>query len=123
MLTYLTNSYGTVTTSRSSKRGNNASVNSPQQCARHIQQVLQLGSAYLPPLLVLSILATMIGPGRTNVAAGHVHGGPAVYAPFSVLHHPITGTPLHVQRDGSVPQLPPGSMAAKQERLEKNWRY
>ena len=57
VLTYLTNSYGTVTTSRSSKRGNNASVNSPQQCARHIQQVLQLGSAYLPPLLVLSILS------------------------------------------------------------------
>jgi hypothetical protein len=57
VLTYLTSSYGT--SPKKSKRGKDSSGsgNSPQQCARHIQQVLQLGSAYLPPLLVLSILS------------------------------------------------------------------
>jgi uncharacterized membrane protein YgcG len=34
-----------------------ATGNNPQICARYIQQVLQLGSAFLPPLLVLSILS------------------------------------------------------------------
>jgi hypothetical protein len=56
VLTYLTSRYG-ATTSTGKTSTANSSANSPQQCARHIQQVLQFGSAYLPPLLVLSILS------------------------------------------------------------------
>ena len=56
VLTYLTGSYGAPSKNRKGKSSSSVN-NSPQQCARHIQQVLQLGSAYLPPLLVLSILS------------------------------------------------------------------
>jgi vacuolar protein sorting-associated protein 11 len=55
VLTYLAASYGTVAAGGVAAGGQGGS--SPQQCARYIQQVLQLGSAFLPPLLVLSILS------------------------------------------------------------------
>ena len=62
---------------------------------------------------------TMIGPGRTNLAQGHVHGGPSVYAPYTPLYHPTTGTPLDGRSDGGngrsgASRLPPGSLTPKQ---------
>ena len=62
VLTYLAESYGaprlTKGSSLPAKSGaSRATANNPQICARYIQQVLQLGSAFLPPLLVLSILS------------------------------------------------------------------
>jgi hypothetical protein len=56
------------------------------------------------------VLSTVVGPGRSNVSGGLVHGGPAVYAPFSRLYHPESGKYL----GDRVPQLPPSSLTPKQ---------
>ena len=65
----------------------------------------------------VKIAETMVGPGRANVALGNVHGGPAVYAPFSTLYHPETGAVLGEKRAGggaaAVLLPPPNSLASR----------